>query len=81
MSQKPKQSVGVRVYLSLSAIAAIFVGVLVYFGTKLWNQTFIWAGMTFIVVLVVIATLALSIKEDDFDGTTPRLYSKPPRKK
>jgi membrane protein implicated in regulation of membrane protease activity len=80
MSQKPKQSVGVRVYLTLSAIAAIFVGVLVYFGTRLWNQTFIWAGMTFIVVLVGIATLALSVKDDDFDGQTPRLYNKKPRK-
>lgn len=76
MSQKEKKPVGVRVYLSLAAIAAIFVGVLVYFGTRSWDQTWIWSGMTFIVVLVGIATLALSVKDDDFDGTTPRLYNK-----
>ena len=80
MTQKPKKPVGVRVYLSLSAIAAIFVGVLVWFGTTKWDQTYIWAGLTFIVVLVGIATLALSFKDDDFDGSTPRLYNKPPKK-
>ena len=80
MTQKPKKPVGVRVYISLSAIAAIFVGVLVWFGTKKWDQTYIWAGLTFIVVLVGIATLALSVKDDDFDGSTPRLYNKPPKK-
>lgn len=80
MTQKPKKSVGVRVYLTLSAVAAIFVGVLVYFGTRKWDQTFIWAGLTFIVVLVGIATMALSVKDDDFDGSTPRLYNKPPKK-
>ena len=76
MTDNQKKPVGVRVYLTLSAIAAIFVGVLVYFGTRKWDQTFIWSGMTFIVVLVGIATLALSVKDDDFDGTTPRLYNK-----
>lgn len=80
MTENQKKPVGVRVYLTLSAIAAIFVGVLVYFGTRKWDQTFIWSGMTFIVVLVGIATLALSVKDDDFDGTTPRLYNKPPKK-
>ncbi|MEY2694500.1 MAG: hypothetical protein RL142_848 [Actinomycetota bacterium] len=80
MTENQKKPVGVRVYLTLSAIAAIFVGVLVYFGTRKWDQTFIWSGMTFIVVLVGIATLALSVKDDDFDGTTPRLYNKQPKK-
>lgn len=80
MNQKPRKEIGVRVYLSLSALAAIFVGVLVYFGTRNWDETFIWAGLTFIIVLVGIATLALSVKDDDFDGNTPRLYNKPPKK-
>jgi high-affinity Fe2+/Pb2+ permease len=80
MTQKPKKTVGVRVYISLAAIAAIFVGILVYFGVRDWNQTWIWAGLTFIVVLVTIATLALSVKDDDFDGSTPRLANKPPKK-
>jgi FtsH-binding integral membrane protein len=76
MTDNQKKPVGVRIYLTLSAIAAVFVGVLVYFGTRKWDQTLIWSGMTFIVVLVGIATLALSVKDDDFDGTTPRLYNK-----
>jgi hypothetical protein len=80
MTQKPKNPVGVRVYFTLSAIAAVLVGVLVYFGTRKWDQTFIWTGLTFIVVLVTFATLALSVKDDDFDGSTPRLYNKPPKK-
>ncbi len=76
MTDNQKKPVGVRIYLTLSAIAAVFVGVLVYFGTRKWDQTLIWSGMTFIVVLVGIATLALSVKDDDFDETTPRLYNK-----
>lgn len=80
MSENEKRPVGVRVYLFMSAVAAIFVGVLVHFGTRKWDQTFIWAGLTFIVVLVGIATMALSVKDDDFDGTTPRLYKKTPKK-
>jgi membrane protein implicated in regulation of membrane protease activity len=80
MTQKPKKSVGVRVYLLFSALAAIFVGVLVQFGIDDWKQTAIWAGLTFIIVLVAIATMALSVKDDDFDGSTPRLYNKPPKK-
>ena len=80
MTQKPKKPVGVRVYLLFSALAAVFVGVLVQFGIDDWKQTAIWAGLTFIVVLVAIATMALSVKDDDFDGSTPRLYNKPPKK-
>lgn len=80
MTENNKKPVGVAAYLTLSAIAAAFVGVLVYFGTRSWDQTWIWTGLTFIVVIVGIATLALSVKDDDFDGTTPRLYNKPPKK-
>lgn len=80
MTQNPKKTPGVRVYFGLSLFAAIFVSVLVFAGTRKWDQTVIWGGLTFIVVLVVIATLALSVKDDDFDGSTPRLYNKPPKK-
>lgn len=80
MTQKPAKTIGVRVYISLAAIAAIFVGVLVYFGIRNVNQAIIWAGLTFIIVLVTIATLALTVKDDDFDGSTPRLANKPPKK-
>ena len=74
-----KKPVGVTAYLTLSAIAAIFVGIRVYFGSRKWDQTFIWSGLTFIIVIVGIATLAPSIKDDDFDGSTPRLYNKKPK--
>lgn len=80
MTKNQKKPVGVAAYLILSAIAAAFVGVLVYFGTRKWDQTWIWSGLTFIIVIVGIATLALSVKDDDFDGSTPRLYNKPPKK-
>ena len=80
MTQNQKQPVGVLVYFTISAIAAVFVGVLVYFGTRKVDQTLIWAGLTFIVVLVGIATLSLSVKDDDFDGSTPRLANKPSKK-
>jgi hypothetical protein len=79
MTQIEKKPVGVRVYLTLSAIAAVIVGVLVYFGTRKFDQAFIWAGLTFIVVLVAIATMALTVKDDEFDGKTPRLYDKEPK--
>lgn len=80
MTKNQKKPVGVAAYFILSAIAAAFVGVLVYFGTRKWDQTWIWSGLTFIIVIVGIATLALSVKDDDFDGSTPRLYNKPPKK-
>jgi len=80
MTQNQKKPVGVLVYFIISAIATVFVGVLVYFGTRKVDQTLIWAGLTFIVVLVGIATLSLSVKDDDFDGSTPRLANKPPKK-
>jgi uncharacterized membrane protein YjfL (UPF0719 family) len=36
-------------------------------------EALIWAGITFIVVLVGIATLALTVKDQDDDPTKPRL--------
>jgi len=80
MTKNQKKPVGVLVYFTLSAIAAVFVGILIFFGTRKWDQTFIWSGLTFIVVIVGIATLALSVKDDDFDGSTPRLANKTPKK-
>jgi FtsH-binding integral membrane protein len=80
MTKNQKKPVGVLVYFTLSAIAAVFVGILIFFGTRKWDQTFIWSGLTFIVVIVGIATLALSVKDDDFDGSAPRLANKPSKK-
>ena len=65
-------------YVGGAAIAAVFVAVIVLFGTRDWNLTLIAAGGVFIVVLVVLALLAMAVKpnasekaELDDDGTPP----------
>lgn len=68
-----KESKRVRAYLLLSAVAAAFVGIIVYGGIREISQTLIWMGLTFIVSLVGIATLDLSIKDDKEDPNKPRL--------
>ena len=78
--KKKSEARSIRTYLTLSAVAAVFVGVLVFFGTGgvdeaegAWERTMIWSALTFIITLVGIATLALSVKEDDSDPNKPRL--------
>ena len=72
MADKTKS---LRVFLTLSFVAAAFVGVLVLAATNYGavTEALIWAGVTFIVVLVAIATMALSVKDDDADPNQPRL--------
>ena len=60
-------------YLILSAVAASFAGVLVYFGVRKIDAALIGAGITFIVVLVGIATLALMVPEQKNDPDKPVL--------
>ena len=60
-------------YMVMSTIAALFVGLIVLFGTSFVEQAFIWGLVTFIVSLVIIATLDLSFKPDDPDPNKPRL--------
>ncbi|MBP6187262.1 MAG: hypothetical protein KA421_05860 [Rhodoluna sp.] len=69
------KSKSLRVFLTLSFVAAAFVGVLVLAATNYGAvvEALIWAGVTFIVVLVAIATMALSVKDDDADPNQPRL--------
>ena len=69
------KKIGLTTYLTLSAIAAALVGILVFFGVgdEPWITALIWTGVTFIVSLVGIATLALSVKDDDSDPNQPRL--------
>jgi hypothetical protein len=69
----PNSKLGVRVYLTLSFISAAVVGIIVWGGIRDIGKSLIWAGITFIVVLVGIATLALSVKEDTHDPDQPRL--------
>ena len=60
-------------FLILSTVAASFVGVLVYFGVRKIDSALIAAGVTFIVSLVGIATLALMVPEQKNDPDTPRM--------
>ena len=69
----PKRRVGVKTYLALSFLSAAVVGFIVWGGVRKVDETLIWAGITFIVVLVGIATLELMVKEDDQDPNKPRL--------
>ncbi|MFM6978140.1 MAG: hypothetical protein ACKOWR_05465 [Micrococcales bacterium] len=64
-----------RNYLTLSLIAALFVGIMVLAATHYVAvvEALIWAGVTFIVVLVGIATLALTVKDQEDDPEKPRL--------
>jgi predicted PurR-regulated permease PerM len=70
-----KKNNSLRNYLTLSLVAALFVGILVLAATNYqrFEEALIWAGVTFIVVLVGIATLALSVKDQDDDPNKPRL--------
>lgn len=72
-TKKKSEAKSVRSYLTLSFVAAAFVGVIVYGGVKDVNSALIWGGITFIVSLVTIATLALSVKDDNTDPDQPKL--------
>jgi hypothetical protein len=69
----PNTKIGVNVYLALSFISAVVVGLIAWGGLRDLGKTLIWAGITFIVVLVGIATLALTLKDDEHDPNQPRL--------
>lgn len=74
MAEKKKREVrSITTYLTLSTVAAAFVGAFVWGGTRDVERTAIWFAITFIVSLVGIATLALSVKDEDADPNKPRL--------
>ena len=74
MAKTPKREVkSLRTYLILSFVAAAFTAILVYGGVKDVERALIWAGITFIVSLVTISTLALMVKDDDNDPDKPKL--------
>jgi uncharacterized membrane protein YkgB len=58
-------------FLTLSAVAAAFVGVLVFFGVRKIDMALIAAALTFIFSLVGIATLALMVPEQNSDPDSP----------
>jgi hypothetical protein len=51
----------------------VLVGVIWYFGVRRIEDALIAGGLTFIIVLVIIATLSLMSKEDDHPVDKPRL--------
>lgn len=51
-------------YVGGAAIAAIFTGVITLMVTRDWTLTLIATGGVFIVVLVVLALLAMTVKPD-----------------
>ena len=72
-TRKPAEARSARTYLLLSFVSAAFVGVIVWGNSQDFQRVAIWAGLTFIVVLVTIATLALSVKDEPADDGKPRL--------
>jgi hypothetical protein len=68
----PKKSTA-STFLILSAVAAAFVGILVFFGVRKVDMALIAAGVTFIVSLVGIATLALMVPEQNNDPHKQRM--------
>jgi hypothetical protein len=59
--------------MALSVVAGLFTGILVYFGTRFIETAVVWGLITFIVVIVIVATLDLSFKPDDQDPNRPKL--------
>jgi hypothetical protein len=55
----------VTTFLTLSAVAGVFVGAMVYFAVDMLESAIIWGGLTFIVSLVAISTMALMVPENN----------------
>ncbi len=68
-----KRFANLKAYMIMSGFAAAFVGVIVLYGTRFWETALIWSLVTFIISLVIVATLDLSFKPDDQDPNRPRL--------
>ncbi len=68
-----KRFANLKAYMIMSGIAAVFVGLIVLYGTRFWETALIWSLVTFIASLVIVATLDLSFKPDDQDPNRPRL--------
>lgn len=68
-----KRFANLKSYLTIATVSAVVVGVLVYFGTRFMDTAIIAALITFIILLVSVATMDLSYKPDDSDPDKPRL--------
>jgi hypothetical protein len=63
MPKKPK----VTTFVTLSGVAGVFVGAMVYFAVDMMESAIIWGALTFIVSLVAISTMALMVPENNND--------------
>ena len=72
-TRKPVEARSARNFITLSFVSAIFVGVIIWGNSRDLQRVAIWSGLTFIVVLVSIATLALAVKDEPADEGKPRL--------
>jgi hypothetical protein len=57
----------VTTFLTLAAVAGVFVGAMVYFAVDMLESAIIWGGLTFIISLVAISTMALMVPENNND--------------
>lgn len=64
---------GVRTYLIFSAVIGIGIGIIWFAGIRDIEGSLIAAGLAFVVTLVIVATLALTVKDDASDPDQPRL--------
>ena len=55
--------------VGLAAGMALFIGLVVLMSTRQWDLTFVFTGVSFIVVLVVFAMLALATTTRGDDDT------------
>lgn len=62
-----------KAYFVISFLAAAITAVLTLFGTRVPENALIAFLITFIVMLVIIATIDLSVKQEEQDPNKPRL--------
>lgn len=68
-----KRLANLKSYMTISTVAGLIVGVLVYFGTRFVETAVISGLVTFIIFLVAIATMDLTYKPDEHDPNKPKL--------
>jgi hypothetical protein len=75
MTQKPSMRTRLRPVelLVMAAVIAVFVGAIVFMGTREWLTALEFAGIAFVAALVVIAMLLLAVtpQEDRPDADRP----------
>ena len=63
--------------LGISAAIAIFIGIFVWVGTRAIDRALIFAGVSFVIALVVLAMLMLAVGPKDLGSDDPTGDEKP----